>query len=82
MFLTTLPYDLADLKVPPPEGWPELTPEYCANLKSGFAIEVLRHLPYFDSKSKAAIHYKSGLIDYSSLNREDFLSEGSRVDGC
>ncbi|KAH7109175.1 hypothetical protein B0J13DRAFT_591287 [Dactylonectria estremocensis] len=40
-FLTTLHYDAADLKIPPPEGWPSLTPE------------VTRHLPYFDENSKA-----------------------------
>jgi hypothetical protein len=36
--LATLHYDAADLKVPPPEGWPELMPEHCAGFKSDFAI--------------------------------------------
>jgi hypothetical protein len=61
IFLTTLHYDAADLKIPPPEGWPNLTPEHLASYKSSFAIEVLRRLPYFDSE--ATIHYKSDLID-------------------
>jgi hypothetical protein len=71
-FLCTLHYDVADLKIPPPEGWPTLTPAYCANFKTDYAIEVLRHLPYFDSKS--AIHYKSALIDYSTLSHNFFAS--------
>lgn len=72
IFLTTLHYDAAGLKTPLPEGWPGLTPEDCAGFKSDNAIEVLRRLPYFDSSQKAAIHYKSRLIDYTSLGREHF----------
>ncbi|EXA43030.1 hypothetical protein FOVG_08063 [Fusarium oxysporum f. sp. pisi HDV247] len=43
-FLTTLKYDKSHLKIPPPTGWPELTPESCAYFKSDYAIEVIRHL--------------------------------------
>ncbi|KAK5993605.1 hypothetical protein PT974_07039 [Cladobotryum mycophilum] len=69
-FLTTLHYDKADLKVPPPEGWPGFTPELCAGFKSDYALEILRHLPYLNSR--AAIHYKSGLVDYTVFDREYF----------
>ncbi|KAF5688730.1 hypothetical protein FCIRC_1740 [Fusarium circinatum] len=48
-FLTTLHYDQSDLKIPPPTGWPYITPESCGHYKSDYAIQVLRHLPYFDS---------------------------------
>src|ERR1700712_426602 len=64
-FLTTLHYDAADLKVPPPEGWGDIIPSSDSTTKSPFATEVLRHLPYF--RSKAAINYKSGLIDYTFI---------------
>lgn len=75
-FLTTLHYDVADLKVPPPEGWPSITSERCAHFRSDRAIQVLRHLPYFDSKEY--IHYKSRIIDYTSLTREFFESPQPR----
>ncbi|KAF7555883.1 hypothetical protein G7Z17_g1806 [Cylindrodendrum hubeiense] len=71
-FLTTLHYDEADLKVPPPGGWPHITPESCAHFKSDYAIEVVRHLPYFDSKCTASIHYKSHLLDFTALTLEDY----------
>lgn len=69
-FLATLHYRLEDLKIPPSDGWPQITPEYHQGLKSDFAIEVMRHLPYF--KYRAAIHYKSGLIDYTVLRQKEF----------
>lgn len=77
-FLTTLHYDPAELKVPPPGGWPGITPELCAHFKSNFAIEVLRHLPYFDSRCREFVHYKSKLIDYTSFTRENFEEARAR----
>ena len=75
-FLTTLHYSPADLKVPPPAGWPHLSsPTRLAswNLsKSPFALQVLAHLPYFtpytgsDANNNPGIHYKSALVDYTS----------------
>lgn len=47
-FLTALHYDITDLKVPPPEGWPGFTPGECAHFRSDDAIQVLRHLPYLN----------------------------------
>ncbi|PGH11881.1 hypothetical protein AJ80_06946 [Polytolypa hystricis UAMH7299] len=79
-FLTTLHYNTADLKIPPPGGWPGLTPEFCAGYKSDYAVEVLRHLPYFERPDLCAhnpsqVHYKSELVDYSSWSRRDFETE-------
>lgn len=46
-FLITLHYKPEDLKVPPPDGWPELTPERCQHFRGDFALQVIRYLPYF-----------------------------------
>lgn len=91
-FLATLHYDSEFLKIPPPEGW-TFTPEFCSKLgKSDLVIEVLRHLPYFDKKCIAYIHYKSWLLDFTTYSpdllkdlryRDDlgFCScEGSEID--
>ncbi|KAJ4011768.1 hypothetical protein NW766_007068 [Fusarium irregulare] len=71
-FLTTLHFDKNDLKVPPPDGWPHLTPEFCGHFKADHTIEVLRHLPYFDQPTKVHIHRGSTLLDYTTFTREDF----------
>ncbi|KAF9775398.1 hypothetical protein IL306_006498 [Fusarium sp. DS 682] len=71
-FLTTLHYDKSHLKIPPPTGWPKLTPESCGHFKSNYAIEVIRHLPYFDSTCVEYIHFKSKLLDLTTFTREDF----------
>ncbi|KAG7417656.1 hypothetical protein DER46DRAFT_569747 [Fusarium sp. MPI-SDFR-AT-0072] len=69
-FLTTLHYDKSHLKIPPPTGWPELTPESCAYFKSDYAIEVIRHLPY--STCIEYVHYKSKLLDHTAFTQKDF----------
>ncbi|KAJ9421239.1 hypothetical protein QL093DRAFT_2351581 [Fusarium oxysporum] len=71
-FLTTLHFDKNDLKVPPPNGWPNLTPESCAHFKADHTIEVLRHLPYFDRQTRVNIHVESTLLDYTAFTREQF----------
>ncbi|KLJ08184.1 hypothetical protein EMPG_09952 [Blastomyces silverae] len=83
IFLTTLHYDRAALKIPPPGGWPGLTSEFCAGLKSDYAIKVIRHLPYFEKPNlhghnPSQVHYKSELIDYSSCSRRSLESKLSR----
>ncbi|RSL92422.1 hypothetical protein CDV31_015166 [Fusarium ambrosium] len=80
-FLTTLHYDEADLKVPPPGGWPQMTPESCLHFKSDYAIEVLRHLPYFDSKCTAYIHFKSRLIDFAAFTSQDYEKHKNNHEG-
>ncbi|KAG8670661.1 hypothetical protein FPOAC2_07488 [Fusarium poae] len=71
-FMTTLTYDKSHLKIPPPIGWPQITPESCGHYKSDYAIEVIRHLPYFDSNCKSYIHYKSKLVDLTGFSLQDF----------
>ncbi|KAH7019561.1 hypothetical protein EDB80DRAFT_701117, partial [Ilyonectria destructans] len=71
-FLTTLHYNEADLKIPPPGGWPCLTPELCADYKPDETIQVLRNLPYFDRQSPLDFHYRSRLLDYTTFTRQDF----------
>ncbi|KAJ3549750.1 hypothetical protein NM208_g332 [Fusarium decemcellulare] len=80
-FLTTLHYDEAYLKTPPPGGWPQFTPESCAHFKSGYAIEVLHHLPYFDSKCTAYIHFKSRLLDFTAFNIQNFEKQKTYHEG-
>ncbi|CZR38283.1 uncharacterized protein FPRO_06526 [Fusarium proliferatum ET1] len=70
-FLTTLHYDKSYLKIPPPTGWPELTPESCAHFKSDYAIQAIRHLPYFDSTYIEYVHYKSKLFDLTVFTLDD-----------
>lgn len=77
-FLTILHYDGVDLKVPPPGGWPQITPESCAHFKSDYAIKVLRHLPYFVNRGTDYIHFKSRLLDFTALSYEDFEEQADR----
>ncbi|KAH6982291.1 hypothetical protein BKA56DRAFT_585641 [Ilyonectria sp. MPI-CAGE-AT-0026] len=71
-FLTTLHYNEADLKIPPPGGWPCLTPELYADYKPDETIQVLRNLPYFDGPNPLEFHYRSRLLDYTTFTRQDF----------
>ncbi|KAG5795991.1 hypothetical protein H9Q69_004939 [Fusarium xylarioides] len=70
-FLTSLHYDKSHLKIPPPTGWPELTPESTAHFKSDYAIQVTRYLPYFDSTCVEYVHYKSKLLDLTAFTLGD-----------
>jgi hypothetical protein len=49
--LATFRGDEVDLKIISPKQWPSLARECCTNFKSHFAIELLRHLPYFNSNA-------------------------------
>ncbi|KFY00515.1 hypothetical protein O988_03255 [Pseudogymnoascus sp. VKM F-3808] len=79
-FLTTLHFSADDLKLPPASGWPSI-PSLCA-FKSERAMEVLHQLPYFKDTTPAQLHYKSTVIDYTSLpssfydaERDDYIDE-------
>lgn len=75
-FLAKLHFDPADLRVAPPGGWPNITREACAGWKSDEVIEVLRRLPYFSTGTpKPQVHYKSFLVDYSSMEHSGDFSE-------
>ncbi|KAH7348560.1 hypothetical protein BKA65DRAFT_262299 [Rhexocercosporidium sp. MPI-PUGE-AT-0058] len=69
-FMATLHFDIKDLHIPPPGGWPTLIPPIYNTLKSPHAISTLQHLPYFSSP--ASIHYKSTLVDYMSMEPSFF----------
>ncbi|KAI5863673.1 hypothetical protein GGS23DRAFT_564907 [Durotheca rogersii] len=71
-FLTALHIDETALKIPPPGGWPGLTPESCGHHKSDYAIGVLRLLPYIEEDRGFHLHYKSYPIDYSVYKAADF----------
>lgn len=70
-FLTKLNYKPEDLKIPPPEGWPNITPESCHHFRCDYAIEVLRHLPYLDSPMD--IHFRSKLMNYTRAAPDHFI---------
>ncbi|KAF5568543.1 hypothetical protein FNAPI_88 [Fusarium napiforme] len=72
LFLTSLHYDKSHLKIPPPTGWSQITPERCGHFKSDYAIEVIRHLPYFNSACIEYVHYKSKLLDLTAFTLKDF----------
>ena len=58
------------LQIPPPGGWPNLTPEKCrAWGKTDFVVNLLAHMPYIKSGDRDYdyIHFKSNLIDWSSV---------------
>lgn len=81
-FLTTLHYDAADLKIPPPEGWPSLTQELCGSSLSEYALNVMRHIPYFaQNPDDPHVHYKSRFIDYTQCTKADFESLFDYRDG-
>ncbi|KAK1759116.1 hypothetical protein QBC47DRAFT_371084 [Echria macrotheca] len=72
-FLARLHYDPANLKFPPPEGWPQLAPDHVGSWKEDLALDVIRHLPYFSWGSPATqLDYKSHLVDYSTCGPEFF----------
>ena len=74
-FLTTLHYNPGELVMPPPQGWPNLTPGSDLDAKSHLALEVIRRLPCLAGSSD--VHYKSRLVDYSTVDRSYFV--GKRV---
>ena len=70
-FLTTLHFNKSHLKIPPSTGWPHITPESYDHFKSDYAIEVIRHLPYFSNECEDHIHYKSRPLDLTDCTLED-----------
>lgn len=74
-FLATLHYKAEDLKIPPPGGWTNLSTKLMENSKTWHAIEVLRHLPYFEGVLESYFHFKCKLIDYTLLTYDDDTTE-------
>lgn len=78
--LTTLHFDPSELKPSPPNGWPQMTPEFLANFKSPEVMAVLRVLPYFNSRKN--IQYKSKFIDFSTKSQVlCFETQFERMEG-
>lgn len=72
-FLSTLHYDPSDLKVAPAHGWPDLTPEHCAHFRGGYALQVLRYLPYLGGQPPQQLHYQCEVVDYTVVHRGWFV---------
>ncbi|KAM4057210.1 hypothetical protein HRG_014846 [Hirsutella rhossiliensis] len=50
-----------------------MTQDFCAGFKSDYIIQLLRHLPYFETgRNEAVVHFKSHSIDFSAWNANDF----------
>jgi hypothetical protein len=76
-FLATLTFNPENLRIPPESGWPELTDEHCANFKSPFALETLRHLPFWvpddNHRDFLQVHEcTSQFLNYLAFSNEDF----------
>lgn len=72
-FLTKMPFlEPSDILYPPPEGWPQITKERLAK-KSDEVIELLRHLPYVDSRREVwQIMPDSRPCDYVNKHPKDY----------
>lgn len=84
-FLTRFYIPSSALKFPPPEGWPNITPESTKDFeKSPIVIDLIKHLPYIDEAQAhemiTNIHYKCDVVDYSTWTAQDF-AEGNEPCG-
>lgn len=85
-FLGRLHIPASDIKHPPAGGWPNITAENCSGFgKSGFVVDVLRHLPYIAEHGEwerniSNTDFKSNVVDYSKATPKDF-SGGSLKHG-
>jgi hypothetical protein len=66
-------YNAIEIKYPPTGGWPEITPEPF-NMYSESAVDLLRHLPYFDSEGLCIVQ-KTEAVDYTLDIRIRFLAK-------
>lgn len=76
-FLATLTFNPSHLRLPPESGWPELTDEHCAHFKTPYALETLRHLPFWvsdenDRQYYQAVETTSLFINYLAFSTEEF----------
>ncbi|KAF1357761.1 hypothetical protein EJ07DRAFT_180808 [Lizonia empirigonia] len=79
-FLTRFYIPSETLKFPPPEGWPNITPETTKDFpRSPIVIDLLKHLPYIDEKESGNmvtnIHHKCDVVDYSTVKPDDWGHE-------
>lgn len=79
-FLTNLHIPNSALKIPPPGGWPDITPERYAFLKKDdTVIDLIRHLPFIYKEEYSQgheIYLLTAAVDYNGpyvqhvMNRE------------
>lgn len=72
-FLVEFYIPKSSLKLPPPEGWPSITPETTKGFpRSSIVIDLLKHLPYIDEEHAGHmithINYKCDVADYSTMS--------------
>jgi hypothetical protein len=82
VFLTKLHIPSSALKFPPPDGWPNITPETMKESnKSPMVIDLIKHLPYIEEDDYdnptfvRFIHYKSQVVNYSTCAPDDLKAE-------
>jgi hypothetical protein len=82
MFLTTMYLPMSAVKIPPKDGWPNITSETTQHSnKSQFVIDLMKHLPYIEDDSQGEsgflryIHYKCEVEDYSTYKAENLTEE-------
>jgi hypothetical protein len=74
--LTDLYIPASSLKIPPPGGWPTITPEATKDSgKSALVIDILKYLPYIDEtqarEMRTHIHYKCDVVDDSEYHLKE-----------
>lgn len=70
----------SSLRIPPPGGWPSITPETTKGFpRPPMVVDLLRHLPYVDEKHAGQmitnIHYKCDVADYSAMTPEQWAED-------
>ncbi|KAH6653223.1 hypothetical protein BKA67DRAFT_659857 [Truncatella angustata] len=84
IFLSRLCLPADALKLPPPGGWPNITPEATSCLeKTPFVVDLLKHLPYITDDGRShynRIHYKCYVVDYSVCSASDFAEHASNFE--
>jgi hypothetical protein len=82
VFLTKLHIPSSAIKFPPPDGWPNITPETTKDSnKSPIVIDLIKHLPYIEEDDYynptfvRFIHYKSEVVNYSTFTPEQLEAE-------
>lgn len=89
-FLTRLWMPESSITCPPQSGWPDITADILGPVlrKTGFAIDVLRHLPYIEGgvprlKNRTNINYRCGVVNYSTFTPEkhelNLLEDGHQI---
>lgn len=66
-FLTTVHIPRSALKLPPPGGWRNITPQNCRSFnKSGFALSVLSRMPYISRAETRQLARKPYIVRHAT----------------